>query len=334
MEDEKFVARLARPVFLALASLAACGVGLVSHGHESARTVAAPDRAVLVQEDDPAVTWRGGWSTKPLAASSGGTARLTMDAEARASISFVGSGVRWIGYRDEWCGLARVYVDGELRATVDTYSGSARARATLYAVSGLGEGPHTLTIEATGTSRAAAAGSWVWVDAFWLSPGAVALGTQPGGGPLPSLVPSPEREAPRAATPGRPVGEDASRFEQDAAAVSWSGPWSTNSLAAHSGGSARLSMEPGSRVSVAFTGTGVTWIGYQDEWSGMADVSLDGEHRATVDTYSAPARAQVELYSIEGLPAGTHTLLIQPTGRRRDASGGSWVWVDAFSVTR
>jgi hypothetical protein len=93
-------------------------------------------------------------------------------------------------------------------------------------------------------------------------------------------------------------------------------------------------MEPGSRVSVVFTGTGVTWIGYQDEWSGMADVSLDGKHRATVDTYSAPARAQVELYSIEGLPVGTHTLLIQPTGRRRDASGGSWVWVDAFSVTR
>jgi hypothetical protein len=288
----------------------------------------------LVQEDDAAVTWDGAWATKALAVSSGGTARLTMDAGKRASISFVGTGVRWIGYRDEWSGLARVYVDGELRATVDTHSGSARARDTLYAVSGLAHGPHTLAIEATGTHSAASAGSWVWVDAFWLAPGSVVLATPPGGTALLSVVPSTEREATARPAPARAGGELASRLEQDDDAVSWSGAWSTNDLDAHHGGSARLSMESGARVSVVFTGTGVTWIGYQDEWSGIADVSVDGDPRGTVDTYSAKARAQVELYSIEGLPAGTHTLRIEPTGRRRDASAGSWVWVDAFSVTR
>jgi len=116
--------------------------------------------------------------------------------------------------------------------------------------------------------------------------------------------------------------------------VTWSGTWSTNQLAIHGGGSARLSMETSARVSVVFTGTGVSWIGYRDEWSGIADVLLDGRLRATVDTYAKPARAQAELYAIDGLPEGDHTLTIQPTGRRRQASGGSWIWVDAFSIRR
>jgi hypothetical protein len=93
-------------------------------------------------------------------------------------------------------------------------------------------------------------------------------------------------------------------------------------------------MEATSRATFAFSGTGVSWIGYQDEWSGIAEVWLDGTLRATVDTYSKPARAQVELYVIDGLREGAHTLTIQPTGRRRPASGGAWIWVDAFSVVR
>jgi hypothetical protein len=53
-----------------------------------------------------------------------------------------------------------------------------------------------------------------------------------------------------------------------------------------------------------------------------------------VDTYSKPARAQVEIYAIDGLRDGPHTLTIQPTGRRGPASGGAWIWVDAFSILR
>jgi hypothetical protein len=256
-----------------------------------------------------------------------------MDARSQATFSFTGSSASWIGYRDEWCGLATVHVDGELRATVDTHSASAKARATLYAISGLDLGPHTLTITATGTHSAASAGSWVWVDAFSVAPA-------PGLDPPASVIPS--RSLPsstgRGVRPHGTTGSKASRhadprqLEQDDDAVSWSGAWSTNQLGAHSGGSARLSMETASRVSLTFTGTGVSWIGYQDEWSGIAEVRLDGRFRASVDTYSTPARAQAGLYAVEGLRRGTHTLSIQPTGRRRPASGGAWIWVDAFSI--
>jgi hypothetical protein len=116
--------------------------------------------------------------------------------------------------------------------------------------------------------------------------------------------------------------------------VSWRGTWSRNSLAVHAGGSARLSMEASARASFAFSGTGVRWIGYGDEWSGIAEVWLDGRLRASVDTHASPARPQVELYVVEGLAAGPHTLTIQPTGRHGPDSGGSWIWIDAFKVLR
>lgn len=333
--------RVARPLvlLLGLASVAACSVA----GAASADRAPTPWRSPSVagatfEEDDPAVTWSGPWSSNRLATNSGGSARLAMEAGARASFAFTGTGVSWIGYRDEWCGIAKVSVDGELQGTVDTYSTPAKAQATLYAVTGLGSGVHTLSIEATGTHNAASAGSWVWVDAFSVAQAAV-----PAPNPSPDIIPShafpssvgrAERASRNAAAWRTQRQEGGIRLEQDDAAVSWSGAWSTNHLNVHSGGSARLSMEASSRVSIVFTGTGVSWIGYRDEWSGIADVLLDGRPRGSVDTYSKPAQAQVGLYSIDGLPDGTHTLTIQPTGRRGPASRGSWIWVDAFSITR
>ena len=40
---------------------------------------------------------------------SGGDAVLSMDAGARATFTFTGSEIRWIGTRDEWSGIARVF---------------------------------------------------------------------------------------------------------------------------------------------------------------------------------------------------------------------------------
>ena len=93
-----------------------------------------------------------------------------MDPNARATLTFSGTAVSWIGYRDEWSGIARVYIDGGLQTTVDTYLTPSKAQAVLYTASGLAQGTHTIAIEATGAHGAASAGSWVWVDAFDVTP--------------------------------------------------------------------------------------------------------------------------------------------------------------------
>jgi hypothetical protein len=98
---------------------------------------------------------------------SGGTAVLAMDPNSSATVTFTGTGITWIGYQDQWSGIAQVYVDGTLISLpVDTYASSQKVQSTVYSVSDLSPGAHTLMIVTTGAHDAASAGSWIWVDAF------------------------------------------------------------------------------------------------------------------------------------------------------------------------
>src|SRR5262249_34994489 len=108
----------------------------------------------------------GSWFTNTTAPSSGGSAVLSTDTNARATVTFSGTSVKWIGYRDEWSGIARVYIDGTLVSTVDTYATPAQGQAVIYSTSGLAPGTHALAVEVAGSHGAASGGNWVWVDAF------------------------------------------------------------------------------------------------------------------------------------------------------------------------
>ncbi len=233
---------------------------------------------------------------------SANTARLGMDTAAAITFPFTGTSVTWIGYKDEWSGNANVYIDGVLKATVDTYATPYRAQTTMYSATGLAAGAHTLKIVPTGTKNASSAGTWVWADAF-------DVGTAP-------------------ATSGW------TRIEETDATVAYTGTWSDNALPAHSGGTARLSMTNASKATVTFTGKRIRWIGYKDQWSGIAWVYVDGVKVATIDTYATSAKAQQLIYSSPLKALGTHTLTVYATGSKRAASGGAWVWADAFEVYR
>ncbi len=119
-----------------------------------------------VEENNPAVSTTGTWSSKASAVFSGGSALLSDQAGASATINFNGTSVIWLSYRDQWSGIAKVSLDGVLQATVDLYQPAAQAQFPAWSASGLAPGPHAVTIEATGTSNASSAGPGVWVDAF------------------------------------------------------------------------------------------------------------------------------------------------------------------------
>src|SRR5215467_10954044 len=124
-----------------------------------------------VEQNGPGVTYTGNWSTSNQAAASGGSAVLAMDANSTATLAFNGTGATWIGYQDQWSGIAQVYVDGALKSQVDTYSSTAKAQSPLYTVSGLTNGAHTMSINVLGQKSASSSGSWVWVDAFDVASG-------------------------------------------------------------------------------------------------------------------------------------------------------------------
>src|SRR5205823_4015079 len=98
------------------------------------------------------------------------------------------------------------------------------------------------------------------------------------------------------------------RYEQNSPAVQLTGSWYPNSGAFNSGGSSVLAMDAGSNATFTFIGTAVSWIGYRDPWSGIAQVYLDGTLKGTVDTYSANTLSQTVTYALNGLTNTNHTL--------------------------
>ena len=313
-----------------LASRRAAAAAIALFGLSALPAVAATTR---YEQNHASVTYTGVWHPNGNSRHSGGSAALALDVGARATFSFSGHRVVWRGVRDPWCGIARVFVDGALRASVDTYSATEQLQAPLYAVNDLTEGPHVLVIEITGERNPAAASAWIWIDAFDVESGTV---TPPPTAtatatPLPRVTPTPTA-TPAAPTP-TPAPGGTTRYQQDHPAVTYMGTWYTNNAGVHSGGSAAAAKEPIDRVTLTFTGTGVSLIGYQDEWSGLGRVFLDGALAGTVDFYRTPQRAQAVLFTASGLAPGTHTLAVEPTGTRNPASDDNWIWIDAFDVT-
>ena len=142
---------------------------------------------VRYEQDNPAIQLSGNWLPNSGAFNSGGSSILAMDQGSQARFTFTGTGVQWIGYRDAWSGIAQVYLDGALQGTIDTYSAGQQAQAVVYAISGLGNTSHNLTLVVAGTRNANSGGTWVWVDAFDVSIASATAATSPVAG-LPSRV--------------------------------------------------------------------------------------------------------------------------------------------------
>ena len=276
----------------------------------------ATTKVVRYQQNDTAVRYTGPWYPNGGGFNSGGSATMAMDAASRATFTFTGTGVKWIGYHDQWSGIAKVYLDGVLKATIDTYSASALAQAPGYAVSGLSNAAHTVAIVVAGQHNIKSIGSWVWVDAFDVTT-------------VSSTTTAASTTTPPPPPPSTPI-----RIEQNSSSVVYSGgTWFPKTYAWASGGTIAMSMDPNARATLTFTGTAVSWIGYRDPWSGTARVFIDGVIQGTIDTYAASAQTQAAIYTASGLTEGIHTLVIEATGTHNAVSGGSWVWVDALIVT-
>ena len=155
----------------------------------------------------------------------------------------------------------------------------------------------------------------------------------PAPAPEPTPAPDPTTTTSTSTTQTTSATATVTRIQQNGTGATYTGTWSNNSMTAHSGSSATLSMTTGSRASLAFNGTGVSWVAYRDQWSGIAKIYVDGTLKEEVDTYASPAKAQSVMSSVSGLASGNHTLAIEVTGRKNPSSGGTWVWVDAFDIT-
>ncbi|MCL4499488.1 MAG: DUF2341 domain-containing protein, partial [Chloroflexi bacterium] len=128
------------------------------------------------------------------------------------------------------------------------------------------------------------------------------------------------------------IGNGTSRVNEDNAAASYTGIWTTYSAADPSDGTLKYDSTGGDSATFVFTGTSVSWVGTRGFDRGKANVSIDGGPAVEVDLYNPADLFQEIVFSEGGLTAGPHTLTITVAGTANPSSEGTRVDVDAFDV--
>jgi len=127
----------------------------------------------LADDRSPAVTYAGTWRTMASTnAVSGGFHATTPVSRypTAAAVSTSGSGVLVTGCVGPANGVFRVYVDGVLKASRDTYRSFSGCGIRLVRVTGLTAARHRIQIRAVGTRSTASRGTTVGLDAVTALP--------------------------------------------------------------------------------------------------------------------------------------------------------------------
>lgn len=230
-------------------------------------------------------------------------------AGAKATVSFSGTSIRWLGSRGRAMGIALVSVDGGPTRTVDLFARPTdEAHSPILTISDLSDGPHTLTIQVTGTANTESQGTAVVIDAFDIQPNFTVSHWQDTD----------------------PNAHFTGTWTKSQEGFPWSGSGVSNTPELPV--TAQETVTAGDTLTLPFRGTAISWVGYTGPDGGIATVQIDGGAAAQVDTYSATAKYQPVVFTAAGLADANHTLTITATGQKNAASTSSRIVVDAFDV--
>lgn len=121
-------------------------------GNVGAWVAGATVRAYLPQQTYTGLRWKGTWRLATHASFSAGTDRYAITAGASMTYSFTGRAIGWVTTLGPDRGIAKVYLDGTLVATIDTHAASLVYRRVVFARSWGSSGFHTIRIVVAGTA--------------------------------------------------------------------------------------------------------------------------------------------------------------------------------------
>lgn len=104
--------------------------------------------------------------------------------------------------------------------------------------------------------------------------------------------------------------------------------WNDAGYRSYIGGEAQYAVDAGETVTFTFYGATVEWIGPKGPTRGEANVYVDGELAATVDTYARHFSPTADLYTASFGARGLHSIAIEVVG----TAGRPVVAVDGFAV--
>jgi hypothetical protein len=207
-----------------------------------------------------------------------------------ASITFTGTGIQLLGPTYPGSSSAAITLDGTSKGTYSENIGTTYTpQATVYSVTGLPDGTHTLTATNNGD------GNWFQIDAFAIT--------------------------------RRTVNDTSSQISYTPATPNDAWGYSANRGAGDIGNDVHYSTTKGDSASITFTGTGIQLIAPTYSGYGSGTITVDGQNEGSFfENGTSTYQAGQTIYSIGGLPNGTHTLTATNNG------DGSYFQIDAFRV--
>lgn len=222
--------------------------------------------------------------------------------------------LKWYSTKSNSRGRAEVYVDGELKATVDTYSPTNLATSAVFDSGEFPLGAHVLKVVVLHQKDPAALDYWVECDKI------EATTTQRSASPV--ALPSP------APLPGGVFKNDSD------GSVLCFGDWEheTDQEGFH-GQDYRTANVQFNNCEFKFRGSGVRWFGAKNGDHGFAEVYLDGVLQKTVDAYNPTWVGNVVLFEKTGLSTGPiHTLRIVVLKARNAGATDCYQTIDGFEA--
>ncbi len=122
------------------------------------------------------------------------------------------------------------------------------------------------------------------------------------------------------------------RYENHRDVIKYEGKWKILTGENFSASRVSVSDTTNSKVTLNFVGTGISWIGMTANDYGVAKIYLDDKFLADVDQYSTNQNFMTTLYATRKLAYGPHTIAIEVSGTKNQASRGERLIIDAFDV--
>ncbi|OZB91188.1 X2-like carbohydrate binding domain-containing protein [Paenibacillus sp. XY044] len=276
-------------------------------------------RYTTLNDDDPSIVYHGSWNR-----SSGrdfgdykDDVHYTETNGDSFEHTFRGTGIQFFTEIDPSQGDMDIYLDGEFKKTVSSYSEHRQPQQKLYNVSGLKEGFHTLKVVKK-------SGRFMLVDMLkveipdLISPVSVVFDKSAAnqGDVAVTLLQHPQLFSGITSGKDRLIEGTDYRLDGDRVILSKAylaaQPAGTLQLAFAFGGDyhndVHYTAENGGEFAYTFKGTGVELVGPVGPALGDIDVYVDGVLKKTVSAHSDQRLVSQPLYSISGLPDGTHTV--------------------------
>jgi len=127
-------------------------------------------RPVRYEDMREVIHYEGKWQREKGSNYSATSVTQSKVAHSIASLSFIGTGVSWIGTEGSDQGIAKVYIDGNYMGDVDQFNDTPGSMVTSFSVTDLDYGWHTIMIEVTNAKNPASTGHRITIDAFDIEP--------------------------------------------------------------------------------------------------------------------------------------------------------------------